>query len=178
MSPLPKNAAAAESETPGVELASTRPLADRAAAAEALRRQPALRRVCLALYAGLFLGLVVVPLVRSWQAQREAAALDGLNAIWVAQCTFFREDLDGDGLHDYAHDLAELERWGALDPSALPDTYTYRVENGTWTWVAYADPKRIGDPYLGLGPMFGVMAPEGRGVRRSEARFAFTIHLK
>lgn len=83
------------------------------------------------------------------QQGREAAALTALRAIAAAQDAFREQDVDGNGVADYAGDLQSLVSAGLLPPQlSLPGPYRYRVATGRspeFLWMAVAVPEHPAD---------------------------------
>lgn len=117
---------------------------------------------------GTLLTLVGGPLLEErGRSQRTRAAVETLQQIADAQTLYREGDLDGNGVYDYAPDLATLIRHGLLDgglASGARAGYEFQVERGAgprgeFVWWARANPHQLGvsgDVYLGIN-MTGIV---------------------
>lgn len=91
---------------------------------------------------------VVVPaLSRHHHRGAEAPAIGSLRTLLSAQVVFREGDKDGDGVLDYAADLAELSQAALIDPvlgGGVKQGYRFRIVRSATTpehlWAATADP--------------------------------------
>lgn len=118
--------------------------------------------------AAAFFGL---PLVEAKHRQDNAnAAIESLQAIATAQALYREEDKDGNGVLDYAPDLASLGRCGLIDPDLAAGErrgYRFAVRHHVgspsldcFVWTATAAPIALGETgefYLGIGSA-GILA--------------------
>ena len=98
--------------------------------------------------------IAIPSLINARMTANESAAQANLKTISSAQALFREGDKDGDGVLDYATNLAELGAAGLIDDvisAGIRQGYLFTVSGSTYTWIASADPEvpgRSGNRYF------------------------------